>query len=63
MNLGILGGSFNPVHSGHIRMAVEALEQLGLDRVDLVPDGVPPHKPDQGMLPFAAPAACPNSCG
>ena len=53
MKLGILGGSFNPVHAGHLRMAVEALEQLDLDRVDLVPAGVPPHKPEQGMLPFA----------
>lgn len=50
--LGVLGGSFNPVHNGHLRMAVEALEQLGLDRVDLVPAASPPHKPDTGMLDF-----------
>ncbi len=50
--VGILGGSFNPIHSGHLRMAVEVLERLGLARVDLVPAGVPPHKPGQGMLPF-----------
>ncbi len=53
MKRGILGGSFNPVHAGHVRMAVEALEQMGLDRVDLVPAATPPHKPEHGMLTFA----------
>lgn len=53
MNIGILGGSFNPVHTGHVRMAVEVLEGLGLDRVDLAPAFQPPHKSAQGMLPFA----------
>lgn len=52
MNIGILGGSFNPVHTGHIRMAVEALERLSLDRVELVPAASPPHKSDESMLPF-----------
>ena len=51
--IGILGGSFNPVHTGHVRMAVEVREQLGLDRVDLMPAMTPPHKPVRGMLPFA----------
>ena len=51
--VGILGGSFNPVHTGHLRMAIEAREQLGLDRVELMPAGVPPHKTAEGMLPFA----------
>ncbi|MGE4554210.1 MAG: nicotinate (nicotinamide) nucleotide adenylyltransferase [Desulfovibrionaceae bacterium] len=51
--LGVLGGSFNPVHNGHLRMAVEALEQLRLDRVELVPAAHPPHKDDHGLLPFA----------
>ena len=44
LKLGILGGTFDPVHLGHLRMALEAAEDLGLDRVDLVPAGVPPHK-------------------
>lgn len=51
--IGILGGSFNPIHAGHMRMAVEARETLGLDRVLLMPAGEPPHKPADGMLPFA----------
>ncbi|SNS00801.1 nicotinate-nucleotide adenylyltransferase [Humidesulfovibrio mexicanus] len=51
--IGILGGSFNPIHAGHMRMAVEAREAMGLDRVLLMPAGEPPHKPVDGMLPFA----------
>lgn len=51
--IGILGGSFNPVHAGHMRMAVEAREAVGLDRVLLMPAGEPPHKPAEAMLPFA----------
>lgn len=51
--IGILGGSFNPIHAGHIRMAVEAREAAGLERVLLMPAGEPPHKPAAGMLPFA----------
>jgi len=52
MKIGILGGSFNPVHTGHVRMAVEVLEQLGLDRVELVPASKPPHKRGKDVLPF-----------
>jgi len=51
--IGILGGSFNPIHAGHMRMAVEAREAVGLERVLLMPAGEPPHKPAEGMLPFA----------
>jgi nicotinate-nucleotide adenylyltransferase len=40
----VLGGSFNPIHYGHLLLADEVLEQLGLDRVLFVPAGVPPHK-------------------
>lgn len=52
MKVGILGGSFNPVHTGHLRMALEVLERLGLDRVELAPAAAPPHKSGPGMLPF-----------
>ena len=44
MRIGILGGSFNPPHVGHLVMAQEAHTQLGLDKVVLVPVFVPPHK-------------------
>ncbi|GAB6058205.1 nicotinate (nicotinamide) nucleotide adenylyltransferase [Desulfonatronum parangueonense] len=50
--IGVLGGSFNPVHNGHLRLAIEALEILGLDRVELIPSAVPPHKEPKGLLPF-----------
>lgn len=53
MKIGILGGSFNPVHTGHVRMAVEALEQTGLDRVELMPAKEPPHKRGRAILSFA----------
>lgn len=53
MKIGILGGSFNPAHTGHVRMAIEVLERLGLDRVELVPAKQPPHKKGTDILPFA----------
>jgi nicotinate-nucleotide adenylyltransferase len=45
---GILGGTFNPPHIGHLVMAQEAREQLGLDRVVLMPVALPPHKEADG---------------
>ncbi|BCS90140.1 nicotinate (nicotinamide) nucleotide adenylyltransferase [Pseudodesulfovibrio sediminis] len=52
MKIGILGGSFNPVHTGHVRMALEVLERCSLDRVELMPAKVPPHKVNSDILPF-----------
>jgi nicotinate-nucleotide adenylyltransferase len=43
-HIGILGGTFNPPHMGHLVMAQEALDQLDLDRVVLMPVAQPPHK-------------------
>jgi nicotinate-nucleotide adenylyltransferase len=42
--LGLLGGTFNPPHIGHLVCAQEALSQLELDRVELIPVQTPPHK-------------------
>ncbi|MDP4109376.1 MAG: nicotinate-nucleotide adenylyltransferase, partial [Bacillota bacterium] len=42
--IGILGGTFNPIHNGHIGAAAAAREQLNLDKVLLIPAGMPPHK-------------------
>ena len=51
MRLGIFGGTFNPIHWGHLVLAESAREQLRLDRVLFVPAHRPPHKPAQGLLP------------
>ena len=48
--LGILGGSFDPVHNGHIGLAVDARNQLGLDEVLLIPAKLQPFKLDKNMV-------------
>ena len=50
--IGVFGGSFDPVHSGHLAIADEARRLLGLTRMLLMPAAVPPHKP-QGLLSTA----------
>jgi nicotinate-nucleotide adenylyltransferase len=45
LRIGILGGTFNPPHLGHLICAQEAYIQLGLERVMLIPARTPPHKP------------------
>ena len=47
--LGIFGGTFNPIHLGHLVFAESLRERLALDRVAFVPAGVPPHKEARGM--------------
>jgi nicotinate-nucleotide adenylyltransferase len=42
--VGLFGGTFNPLHNAHIRVARAALEQCGLSRVLFIPNGIPPHK-------------------
>ena len=42
--LGIMGGTFNPIHLGHIALATAAYEQYGLDRIMFLPNYQPPHK-------------------
>ncbi len=49
--IGILGGTFDPIHLGHLRAAVEIQEGFGLDAVYLIPAAVPPHKPRQDIAP------------
>ena len=49
MRLGVFGGAFDPVHTGHLVLASQCREQLALDAVWLVPSGSPPHK-DPGDL-------------
>lgn len=44
MKVGILGGTFDPIHTGHLFIAQTALDEAGLDEVVFVPSGSPPHK-------------------
>lgn len=50
MKLGIIGGTFNPVHIGHLILAEEAREKLKLDRIIFVPAFLPPHKDNAGIV-------------
>ncbi len=50
MKIGILGGTFNPPHLGHIKLAQEAQKKLKLDKVVFVPAYVPPHKSGKDMV-------------
>lgn len=43
--IGLLGGTFNPIHFGHLRMAQELAESLSLNAVKFIPSANPPHKP------------------
>jgi len=53
MNIGLMGGTFNPVHCAHLRIAEEARDLCGLDRVLFIPAADPPHKPLAGEVSFA----------
>ncbi len=52
MTPGYLGGSFDPVHLGHLSLAVEALERFSLEKVFFVPARFPPHKDPEKLTPF-----------
>jgi len=49
--IAVFGGTFDPFHNGHLRMAVEVLEGLSLPDLFLVPSARPPHKPSRPMAP------------
>lgn len=51
---GVLGGTFDPPHNGHIAIAREALTQLSLEHVIFAPVRIPPHKPGNDITPIDA---------
>jgi len=53
MKLGLMGGTFNPIHYGHLAAAEECRARLGLDRVLFIPAGEPPHKRGRPVTPAA----------
>ena len=53
MRLGILGGTFDPIHMGHLRSAEEICESFNLEKVYLIPSAFPPHKRETKVTPFA----------
>ncbi len=53
MNIGLFGGTFDPVHRGHLALARAAKERCKLSRILFVPANVPPHKQTQPLSPYA----------
>ncbi len=51
MRIGILGGTFNPVHLGHLILAEEIREKLRLNKLIFVPTNIPPHKRNARIIP------------
>ena len=52
MSVAIFGGTFDPVHSAHVAMAVSAIKEFSLFRLVVVPNGNPPHKTDSDITDF-----------
>jgi len=52
-NIGVMGGTFNPIHIGHLRSAEEVREAFGLSRVIFIPSADPPHKGKKGIIDIA----------
>ena len=52
MNIGLFGGTFDPIHKGHIALALAARERCGLGRIYFVPTNVPPHRTAQPVASY-----------
>jgi nicotinate-nucleotide adenylyltransferase len=52
MNIGFFGGTFDPIHHGHVALARSASERFNLGRIYFVPTGIPPHKPQQSLASY-----------
>jgi nicotinate-nucleotide adenylyltransferase len=53
VNIGIMGGTFDPIHNGHLIVAKHAQKQGGLDEVWFMPSSLPPHKETEGIVEAA----------
>jgi len=51
MKVGIIGGTFDPIHNAHLYIAYEAKEQLNLDKTIFMPTGIQPLKTDKKITP------------
>ncbi len=51
MRIGLLGGTFNPIHRGHLHIAEQTRMRLALDQIIFIPTGDPPHKPAETLAP------------
>ncbi|MAF33124.1 MAG: nicotinate-nucleotide adenylyltransferase [Desulfobacterales bacterium] len=49
MHIGLFGGTFNPIHSGHIHASQEVKKAFSLDKIYLIPSALPPHKKQNGI--------------
>jgi nicotinate-nucleotide adenylyltransferase len=52
MNIGLFGGTFDPIHKGHLALARAAKDQFDLGRIEFVPSNIPPHKAQQPMVSY-----------
>lgn len=52
IKIGLLGGTFDPIHNGHLQLALAALKQCDLEKVYFIPAGSPPHKRFSNVSPF-----------
>ena len=48
--IAVLGGTFNPIHKGHLAIAGGCIEQLDLEKIVFIPSRIPPHKVQQGLI-------------
>lgn len=49
VNIGLFGGTFNPIHNAHLKVAQTALEEFGMEKIIFIPSKMPPHKNDSNI--------------